>query len=88
MNAPADPALHFDDIIMPAASAQFLFDFGSPNAYLCHKLLADIEARTQARIEYVPILLGGLFKLSNNRSPMEAFAGIPNKMAYERLEME
>jgi 2-hydroxychromene-2-carboxylate isomerase len=32
-------------------------------------------------------LLGGLFKLTNNRSPAEAFAGIPNKQAYEALEM-
>ena len=70
------------------ASPQFLFDFGSPNAYLCHKLLPGIEARTATRIEYVPVLLGGLFKLSNNRSPIEAFAAIPNKLAYERLEMQ
>ena len=70
------------------APVQFLFDFGSPNAYLCHKVLADIEWRTKVRIEYVPILLGGLFKLSHNRSPAEAFAGIPNKMAYDKLEMQ
>ena len=68
-------------------SAQFLFDFGSPNAYLCHKVIPQIEARTGARFEYVPILLGGLFKLANNRSPVEAYAGIPDKLAYERLEM-
>ncbi len=66
---------------------QFLFDFGSPNAYLCHKVLPALAARTGARIEAVPVLLGGLFKLSSNRSPMEAFAGIPNKLAYEHLEM-
>ena len=35
----------------------------------------------------VPVLLGGLFKLANNRSPAEAFAGIPNKQAYDRLEI-
>lgn len=69
------------------ASAEFLFDFGSPNAYLCHKVIPAIEARTGARFAYVPILLGGLFKLSNNRSPVEAYATIPNKLAYERLEM-
>jgi 2-hydroxychromene-2-carboxylate isomerase len=69
-------------------NAQFLFDFGSPNAYLCHKLIPEIESRTGARFEYVPILLGGLFKLANNRSPMEAYATIPNKLAYERLEMK
>ena len=68
-------------------SVQFLFDFGSPNAYFCHKVLPDIEARTGVRITYVPILLGGLFKLANNRSPIEAFAGIPNKLAYEMLEI-
>jgi 2-hydroxychromene-2-carboxylate isomerase len=67
---------------------QFLFDFGSPNAYLCHKVLADIEARTGVRFEYFPILLGGLFKLSNNRSPAEAFADIPNKRAYDKLEVQ
>ena len=67
---------------------QFLFDFGSPNAYFCHKVIPAIEARTGARFEYVPILLGGLFKLSNNRSPMEAFADIPNKRAYDRLEIQ
>jgi 2-hydroxychromene-2-carboxylate isomerase len=69
-------------------TVQFLFDFGSPNAYLSHKVIPALESRCGLRVEYVPILLGGLFKLSNNRSPMEAYAAIPNKLAYERLEME
>ena len=43
---------------------QFLFDFGSPNAYFCHKVIQAVEARTEARFEYVPILLDGLLKLS------------------------
>ena len=73
---------------MNPVTVQFLFDFGSPNAYLCHAVIPAIAARTGAKFEYVPILLGGLFKLSNNRSPMEAFAAIPNKLAYERLEMK
>ncbi len=67
---------------------RFLFDFGSPNAYLCHQVIPAIEARTRVRFEYVPILLGGLFKLANNRSPVEAFAEIPLKRAYDRLEIE
>lgn len=71
-----------------ADKAEFLFDIGSPNAYLCHKLLPAIEARTGQRVTYVPILLGGLFKLANNRSPIEAYATIPNKLAYEHLEMK
>ena len=73
---------------MTSPTVQFLFDFGSPNAYLCHKVIPEIEARTGVRFEYVPVLLGGLFKLANNRSPMEAFAGIPNKLAYDKLEMK
>lgn len=67
---------------------QFLFDFGSPNAYLCHRVIPALEARCGVRVEYLPVLLGGLFRLANNRSPMEAFAGIPNKLAYEQLEMQ
>ena len=73
---------------MTTPPVQFLFDFGSPNAYFCHKVLPDIASRTQVQIEYLPVLLGGLFKLSNNRSPAEAFADIPNKRAYDKLEIE
>ncbi len=73
---------------MRTVNAQFLFDFGSPNAYLAHKVIPDIEARTGVTFEYVPILLGGLFRLTGNRSPVEAFAGIKNKPEYGRLEME
>jgi 2-hydroxychromene-2-carboxylate isomerase len=65
---------------------EFHFDFGSPNAYLSHLVIPQIEQRTGAKFEYVPILLGGVFKLTNNRSPVEAYAGIRNKLAYEQLE--
>lgn len=65
----------------------FHFDFGSPNAYLSHLVIPDIEKRIGARFEYVPVLLGGVFKATNNRSPMESMAGIKNKPDYERLEM-
>lgn len=67
---------------------EFHFDFGSPNAYFCHKLIPDIERRTGATFEYVPVLLGGVFKLTNNQSPMIAFAGIRNKSEYNRLETQ
>ena len=68
--------------------AEFHFDFGSPNAYLSHRVLPQIEQRTGVRFEYVPVLLGGLFKLASNRSPAEAYAGIPKKQAYEMLELQ
>lgn len=73
---------------MTRPTVQFLYDFGSPNAYLSHRVIPQIEARTGVQFSYVPVLLGGLFKLANNRSPVEAFAGVPNKLAYERLEMQ
>jgi len=66
---------------------EFHFDFGSPNAYLSHLVIPEIERRTGVDFAYVPILLGGVFKLTNNRSPAESLAGIKNKPEYERLEM-
>ena len=68
------------------AKVEFHFDFGSPNAYLAHRVIPQIEARTGAKFEYVPVLLGGVFKLTGNRSPAEAFAGVKNKLEYQRLE--
>jgi 2-hydroxychromene-2-carboxylate isomerase len=65
---------------------EFHFDFGSPNAYLAHRAIPDIERRTGARFRYVPVLLGGVFKATNNRSPAEAFRDIPNKRAFMELE--
>jgi 2-hydroxychromene-2-carboxylate isomerase len=65
---------------------EFHFDFGSPNAYLAHLVIPEIERRTRAKFEYVPVLLGGVFKLTGNRSPAESLAGIKNKPPYERLE--
>lgn len=66
----------------------FYFDFGSPNAYLAHRVVPEVEARTGTRFTYVPVLLGGLFKLTGNQAPMIAFANIPAKLAYERREIE
>jgi 2-hydroxychromene-2-carboxylate isomerase len=71
-----------------AKTVEFLFDFGSPNAYLAHHVVPQIEQRTGAKFEYTPVLLGGIFKATGNLPPMMAFGKIANKMAYERLEME
>lgn len=68
--------------------AIFYFDFGSPNAYMAHRVIPEIEARTGKRFTYVPVLLGGLFKLTGNQAPMVAFAGVPNKLAYEHREIQ
>ena len=70
------------------AKVEFHFDFGSPNAYLSHLVIPEIEKRTGAKFDYVPVLLGGVFKMTNNRSPAESLRGIRNKPEYERLETQ
>jgi len=67
---------------------EYHYDFGSPNCYLAHKVIPGIEKRTGVSFTYFPILLGGVFKLTNNISPIQQFADIPHKMAYMRLEMQ
>lgn len=65
---------------------EFIFDFASPNAYLAHQMIGGIEARTGAKFDYIPCLLGGIFKATGNQAPMMANANIPAKLAYDRLE--
>ena len=69
------------------SAPQFLFDFGSPNAYLVHRVIPAVEQRTGVRFEYVPVLLGGVFKLTGNASPAVTLQGIKNKGEYQALEM-
>ena len=73
---------------MNVKAPQFLFDFGSPNAYLSHEAIPAIEQRIGVNFEYVPILLGGIFKATNNKSPAETLAGIKNKPEFHALETE
>jgi 2-hydroxychromene-2-carboxylate isomerase len=70
------------------AKVEFHFDFGSPNAYLAHLVVPEMERRTGVKFEYVPVLLGGVFKMTNNRSPAESMAGIKNRLEYEQLERQ
>ena len=66
--------------------AEFHFDFGSPNAYLAELVLPEIERRTGIKFEYIPALLGGLYKATGNLSPGESLRGIKNKPEYNELE--
>tara|TARA_R110002072_G_scaffold23437_6_gene81151 strand:- start:22506 stop:23144 length:639 start_codon:yes stop_codon:yes gene_type:complete len=68
------------------ARLDFIFDFGSPNAYYAYKVLPGILARTGAEMVIQPVLLGGLFKITGNQPPMLAFAGVQGKLDYEMLE--
>ena len=69
-------------------TVDFYFDFASPNAYLSHQVVPGIEERTGTKFNYIPVLLGGIFKATNNKPPMEAFFGILNKNEYQSVEMK
>ena len=68
-------------------SFDFIYDFGSPNVYLMHKIMSQIEERAGAKANYVPVLLGGIFKLTENKPPLVQFNGIKGKIEYERRVM-
>ena len=70
-----------------SATIEFIFDFGSPNAYLAYRALPPILARTGANLAISPCLLGGIFKATGNVAPTVAFAPIKGKLEYEMLEL-
>jgi 2-hydroxychromene-2-carboxylate isomerase len=59
-------------------AVEFYFDVGSPAAYLAWTQLPNIVQQAQGEIEYRPMLLGGVFQATGNRSPME----VPPKGQY------
>ena len=63
------------------------YDFASPNVYLADQVLPAIAERAGAEIDYIPCLLGGIFKATGNQAPMIAFAGVKGKVDYEMLEV-
>jgi 2-hydroxychromene-2-carboxylate isomerase len=67
---------------------EFQFDFGSPNAYLAEYLIPSIERRTGVKFDYVPVLLGGIYKATGNMSPSDSLRGIKNKPEYQALETQ
>ena len=69
------------------AEIDFYYDFGSPNAYIAHAVLPGLAAEAGATLTYKPILLGGLFKLTDNKPPMVAFAGVQGKTAYMQQQI-
>ncbi len=68
-------------------TATFHFDFASPNSYMSHKLVPGIEERTGVKFNYFPVLLGGIFKLTNNQAPFVTYGSVKNKNDYLRTEM-
>ena len=66
----------------------FYFDFASPNAYFGFNVLKKFPEKYDCEINYIPVLLGGIFKATNNKPPMEQFFGVLNKNEYQSLEIE
>jgi 2-hydroxychromene-2-carboxylate isomerase len=73
---------------MSQVAPQFLFDFGSPNAFLSHQAIPWVEERIGLKFEYVPVLLGGIYKATNNKPPIVTLVGIKNKLEFLDRETE
>lgn len=51
-------------------TVELFFDFGSPASYLAWTQLPSICERAKARLQYQPMLLGGVFQATGNASPI------------------
>jgi 2-hydroxychromene-2-carboxylate isomerase len=64
---------------------EFFFDYGSPYSYLADGQLPGLVERTGCELVHRPMLLGGVFKATGNRSP--AMEPVEAKRAYGAVEM-
>jgi 2-hydroxychromene-2-carboxylate isomerase len=64
---------------------EFFYDYGSPYSYLANSQLPGLCDRTGCELVYRPMLLGGVFKATGNRSP--AMEPVEAKRAYGGVEM-
>jgi 2-hydroxychromene-2-carboxylate isomerase len=69
---------------MADKTVEFWFDVGSPAAYLAWTQMPKLAEATGARIDYRPMLLGGVFQAAGNKSPME----VPAKGRYMHDDLE
>ena len=63
---------------------EFFFDVGSPASYLAWTQIRPLAARHGAEVIFQPMLLGGVFKATNNSSP----ATVPAKGRYTRIDFQ
>jgi len=62
---------------------KFFFDVGSPTSYLAHKELPKIAKSEGASIEWVPVLLGGIFQAIGNSAPTD----VPAKKTWMNQDL-
>jgi 2-hydroxychromene-2-carboxylate isomerase len=65
-------------------TVEFLFDVGSPYSYLAYHQLPKIAEARGADIVWTPVLLGGIFQATGNRSPIE----VPAKGRYSNIDLQ
>ena len=73
---------------MSPPAPQFLFDFGSPNAFLSHEAIPAIEKATGREFRLIPDLVGRHFQGTQHQPPAESLASIRNKPEFQVVETE
>ena len=68
-----------------APRLEFFYDYGSPYSYLANSQLPGLVERSGCELVYRPMLLGGVFKATGNRSP--AMEPVEAKRRYGGVEM-
>ena len=63
---------------------ELFFDFGSPYTYLAYSQLPKIAQAEGAEIVWTPVLLGGIFQATGNKSPAE----VPAKGRYSDIDLQ
>lgn len=71
-----------------SVTVDFFYDLVSPNVYMANKVIPEVAERTGATINYVPCLLGGVMKATNNNPPFVTYAPVKEKIAYMMVEMQ
>jgi len=56
------------------ATLEFFYDFISPYSYLASARVEEVATRANGTVRFRPFLLGGVFKATGNRSPIETAA--------------
>ncbi len=65
-------------------TVDFYFDFVSPYTYLASTQMEGFAERTGAEVNWIPFLLGGVFKATENSAPMT----VKGKGAFMMFDLE
>ncbi|GBD39027.1 2-hydroxychromene-2-carboxylate isomerase [bacterium HR37] len=63
---------------------EFYYDIASPYSYLASTQVEKVCQRCGAELDWRPFLIGGVYKETGNRAPLE----VPNKKAYMIVDLK